>query len=97
MFRNFWSLKFRFSSHFEIVFSPHFQATHGLIAAHASNPQALKVIYSSLLLILKIFYSLNFQDLPEFFEDHIELWMNLSHELLSSNVQGLDSDVSTVT
>uniref|UniRef100_A0A0A9WHR6 Exportin-2 n=1 Tax=Lygus hesperus TaxID=30085 RepID=A0A0A9WHR6_LYGHE len=68
-----------------------FTATHGLISTHASNPQALKVIYSSLLLILKIFYSLNFQDLPEFFEDNIELWMKLSHELLVSDIKGIES------
>ena len=28
---------------------------------HASDPEALKMIFSSLLLICKIFYSLNFQ------------------------------------
>ncbi|BES95153.1 CAS/CSE protein, C-terminus [Nesidiocoris tenuis] len=73
-------------------FTELFTATVGLITTHAANPQALKVIYSSLLLILKVFYSLNFQDLPEFFEDNIKLWMDLKHQLLIADVKGLESD-----
>ena len=38
-----------------------FQATYNLTTVHAGNVEALRVIYSSLLLISKIFYSLNFQ------------------------------------
>ena len=37
------------------------QATMDLANKHASDPAALKVIFSSLVLICKIFYSLNFQ------------------------------------
>lgn len=33
----------------------------GLASTHANDPAALKVIFSSILLICKIFYSLNFQ------------------------------------
>lgn len=69
------------------------QATHGLCATHANNPEALRVIYSSLLLICKIFYSLNFQDLPEFFEDNMNTWMTLFHSLLTTDVPCLASDV----
>nr|CAD7445904.1 unnamed protein product [Timema bartmani] len=39
-----------------------FQATMNLATTHANNPDALKVIYSSLVIICKVFYSLNFQD-----------------------------------
>uniref|UniRef100_T1HSJ8 Importin N-terminal domain-containing protein n=1 Tax=Rhodnius prolixus TaxID=13249 RepID=T1HSJ8_RHOPR len=67
-------------------------ATHGLCATHANNPEALRVIYSSLLLICKIFYSLNFQDLPEFFEDNMNTWMTLFHSLLTTDVPCLASD-----
>lgn len=35
----------------------------------------LKDILSSILLICKVFYSLNFQDLPEHFEENMEKWM----------------------
>lgn len=37
------------------------QATMDLATKHASDPSALKVIFSSIVLICKIFYSLNFQ------------------------------------
>lgn len=49
-------------------------------------PQVLLIIYNSLLLICKIFYSLNFQDLPEFFEDNMAVWMDHFHTLLASNI-----------
>ena len=50
---------------------------------HKDNIEALKIILSSINFICKIFYSLNFQDLPEFFEDNMATWMNTFHELLS--------------
>ncbi|CAH1774646.1 unnamed protein product [Owenia fusiformis] len=49
---------------------------------NASNLAALKIIFSSLVLICKIFYSLNFQDLPEYFEDNMGTWMGHFHSLL---------------
>jgi exportin-2 (importin alpha re-exporter) len=60
-----------------------FNSTMELAKTHANNPDALKVIFSSLVLICKIFYSLNFQDLPEFFEDNMGTWMNHFHTLLT--------------
>ena len=50
-------------------------ATMNLAKEHAQNPAALKVIFGSLHLIAKIFYFLNYQDLPEFFEDNMQTWM----------------------
>lgn len=50
--------------------------------AKASNVMALNIIFGSLILIAKIFYSLNSQDLPEFFEDNMETWMKSFHTLL---------------
>ncbi|XP_014286249.1 exportin-2 [Halyomorpha halys] len=67
-------------------------ATQNLTQVHAANPEALRVIYSSLLLISKIFYSLNFQDLPEFFEDNMNVWMPLFHTLLTTDVKCLQTD-----
>ncbi|KAJ1519390.1 hypothetical protein ONE63_004682 [Megalurothrips usitatus] len=66
-----------------------FVATLNLTAVHASNPAALKVIYSSLVIISKVFYSLNFQDIPEFFEDNMEIWMTNFHTLLTTDVPAL--------
>ncbi|CAL1277563.1 unnamed protein product [Larinioides sclopetarius] len=60
-----------------------FVATMQLAETHSTNVNALKVIFSSLVLITKIFYSLNFQDLPEFFEDNIKTWMNYFLQLLT--------------
>lgn len=37
------------------------QATMNLTEVHAQNAEALKVIYSSLVILSKVFYSLNFQ------------------------------------
>lgn len=61
-------------------------ATMELTKAHADNPQALKVIYGSLVLVCKVFFSLNSQDLPEFFEDNMATWMKAFHELLTVDV-----------
>ncbi|KAG6449355.1 hypothetical protein O3G_MSEX006002 [Manduca sexta] len=67
-----------------------FVATLDLTNKHASDLQALRVIYGSLVLICKVFYSLNYQDLPEFFEDNMPIWMpNLLH-LLQVEVPGID-------
>lgn len=60
--------------------------TMDLAKTHAGNEAALKVIYSSLGLMAKVFYSLNSQDLPEFFEDNMQTWMNAFHILLTEDV-----------
>lgn len=53
--------------------------------AKEQNLHALNVVFGSLILIAKIFYSLNSQDLPEFFEDNMEIWMKSFHTLLVTN------------
>uniref|UniRef100_A0A2R5LMM5 Exportin-2 n=1 Tax=Ornithodoros turicata TaxID=34597 RepID=A0A2R5LMM5_9ACAR len=69
-----------------------FVATMELAKTHASNPTALKVIFSSLVLIAKLFYSLNYQDLPEFFEDNMEVWMTHFLTLLTADNKVLQTD-----
>ncbi|EDO41297.1 predicted protein [Nematostella vectensis] len=54
----------------------------------------LKVIFNSILFICKIFYSLNFQDLPEHFEDNMELWMKNFLILLTIDNKTLESEES---
>lgn len=56
--------------------------------------EALKVIYNSLALVSKVFYSLNYQDLPEFFEDNIKTWMTFFLEVLTNDVPCLKTTVS---
>ena len=52
-----------------------FNTTLGLVEANAGNAENLRTLFDSLRLICKLFYSLNFQDLPAFFEDHMGEWM----------------------
>ncbi|KAJ8946441.1 hypothetical protein NQ318_014429, partial [Aromia moschata] len=66
-------------------------ATMNLGQTHANDVNALKVIYNSLVLICKVFYSLNFQDLPEFFEDNMQTWMSNFHALLTADVKCLQN------
>lgn len=66
-------------------------ATMNLAQTHANDVNALKVIYNSLVLICKVFYSLNFQDLPEFFEDNMQVWMTNFHTMLTADVKSLQN------
>uniref|UniRef100_A0A8C3LEM7 Exportin-2 n=1 Tax=Chrysolophus pictus TaxID=9089 RepID=A0A8C3LEM7_CHRPC len=70
-----------------------FKATIDLCSTHANDASALKVLFSSLILIAKLFYSLNFQDLPEFFEDNMETWMTNFHSLLTLDNKLLQTDL----
>ncbi|KAK2193331.1 hypothetical protein NP493_15g03058 [Ridgeia piscesae] len=69
-----------------------FAATMELAKTHAADPNALKIIFSSLVLISKIFYSLNFQDLPEYFEENMTAWMDHFHTLLTTDNKLLETD-----
>uniref|UniRef100_A0A8D2ILN9 Exportin-2 n=1 Tax=Urocitellus parryii TaxID=9999 RepID=A0A8D2ILN9_UROPR len=70
-----------------------FKATIELCSTHANDASALRILFSSLILISKLFYSLNFQDLPEFFEDNMETWMNHFHTLLTLDNKLLQTDL----
>ncbi|KAL7294315.1 hypothetical protein TKK_0012326 [Trichogramma kaykai] len=69
-----------------------FVATVNLTQTHANDVNALKIIYNSLTIICKVFYSLNYQDLPEFFEDNMATWMTNFHNLLVVQIPALQSD-----
>ena len=64
-------------------FSDLFVETINLAGQHAANRDALKIIFGSLVLIAKIFYALNYQDLPEYFEDNMSVWMPRFLQLLT--------------
>ena len=49
----------------------------GHIEAQAANPEALKLLLGTLRLLCRIFYSLNWQDLPEYFEDNMASFMTV--------------------
>ncbi|XP_063905831.1 exportin-2 [Zophobas morio] len=67
-------------------------ATMSLAQTHENDVNALKIIYHSLVLICKVFYSLNYQDLPEFFEDNMASWMSNFHLLLVNDVKVLQNE-----
>jgi exportin-2 (importin alpha re-exporter) len=52
-----------------------FQTLGQAVEAYANDLVQLKPRMQALRLICRIFFSLNYQDLPEFFEDHMGEWM----------------------
>jgi exportin-2 (importin alpha re-exporter) len=52
-----------------------FQKIGQAVEALSSNAAELVPRFAALRSICRIFYSLNYQDLPEFFEDHMQEWM----------------------
>ena len=50
------------------------------------------MIFGSLVQITRIFHYLNYQDLPEFFEDNIGVWMGHFLNLLESDNKLLQTD-----
>ncbi|KAJ7514727.1 hypothetical protein O6H91_23G056900 [Diphasiastrum complanatum] len=60
-----------------------FLKTGQLIASNQDLPAVLKPLFESQRLCCRIFYSLNFQELPEFFEDHLDEWMGEFHKYLT--------------
>lgn len=54
-----------------------------MIEQHSNDSAMLRLIFSSLLLVCKIFRSLNAQDFPEEFENTMEIWMSNFLLLLS--------------
>lgn len=69
-----------------------FESTLTLAEQHAANKDALKILFSSLIQISKLFYSLNYQDLPEVFEDNMQTWMKHFHSLLVMDNKLLHTD-----
>lgn len=53
------------------------------VDAFANDPAQLSVRLEALQIMCRIFYSLNYQDLPEFFEDHMQDWMGQFAKYLS--------------
>ena len=53
-----------------------FKTTAQAVTGMANDVAQLKPRFESLRLICRIFFSLNWQDLPEYFEDHMSEWMD---------------------
>jgi exportin-2 (importin alpha re-exporter) len=48
---------------------------NNLFLRSQQNPQEIQILLEILRLTIRIFYSLNWQDIPEYFEDHLGVWM----------------------
>ncbi|CAO3625530.1 unnamed protein product [Cunninghamella echinulata] len=60
-----------------------FQVTDSLITENANNAEALSILSQSMILLIKIYYDLNCQDLPEFFEDNLPTFSGLFRKYLT--------------
>ncbi|KAL0002315.1 hypothetical protein SO802_016096 [Lithocarpus litseifolius] len=60
-------------------------------AATVSPAAVIKPLFESQRLCCRIFYSLNFQELPEFFEDHMKEWMTEFRKYLITNYPVLEN------
>ncbi|XP_020981826.1 exportin-2 [Arachis duranensis] len=70
-----------------------FLKTASLIDAAASsggNAATLRPLFESQRLCCRIFFSLNFQELPEFFEDHMKEWMTEFRKYLTTSYPALE-------
>ena len=53
-----------------------FMTTGNAVDNYPNNAAQLRPRFESLRLMCRIFFSLNYQDLPEYFEDHMQEWMD---------------------
>lgn len=59
-----------------------FEATVAAVGSCGDKKESLRVLLDTLRLMARIFFSLNWQDLPEYFEDNMRLWMGEFAKLL---------------
>lgn len=83
---------------FQDVFMKLFVAVDKQIDINSNNAEALKVLFENLQLLIEIYYDLNCQDIPEFFEENMEQgfgivlkYLNYNNALLEP-VADLDED-----
>ncbi|KAJ2553633.1 importin-alpha export receptor [Coemansia sp. RSA 1933] len=69
-----------------------FVTTDKLIDEHSQNKQALQILLHSLALLCQIYYDLNCQDLPPFFEDNMAHFMQTFHKYLVYSNPNAESD-----
>ncbi|XP_068667006.1 exportin-2-like [Aristolochia californica] len=69
-----------------------FLKTSKLISANLHSADALRPLFESQRLCCRIFYSLNFLELPEFFEDHMKEWMTEFQNYLTTPYPALEND-----
>lgn len=60
------------------------------ITLNVNDVNKLNILFDVLLLLIKLYYDFNCQDIPEFFEDNIKEGMSILHKYLSYNNPLLD-------
>lgn len=60
------------------------------IEQNVNNQQQLQLLFEVLLLLVKLYYDFNCQDIPEFFEDNIQTGMGILHKYLAYSNPLLD-------
>jgi len=65
-----------------------------MVQQQSGNKSILEVLFQTLELLARIFYDLNYQDIPEVFEDNLDVWMQGFHQLLNlpDSVKALFND-----
>jgi exportin-2 (importin alpha re-exporter) len=82
-------------SKFSTPFLQVFESTDALITRSQGDPVALKTAFTTLDLVVKLFYDLSCQDLPPVFEDHIGVIAGLLHKYLVYDNPALQSSDDT--
>ena len=67
-----------------------FKAAHDVIPRVSQDKDALTVVVKVLRLCARIFFSLNYQDIPEYFEDNIGAWMQTTDNLITMDFAVLE-------
>ncbi|KAF2263655.1 Cse1-domain-containing protein [Lojkania enalia] len=79
-------------SQFSAPFLTLMENTDRVVSSSQNNPAALKDAFTTLNLIVKLFYDLSCQDLPPVFEDNIAAISNLLHKYLTYDNPTLCTD-----
>ncbi|KAI0463518.1 hypothetical protein LJB42_002518 [Komagataella kurtzmanii] len=77
---------------FSVPFLKLFKHVDELVDQNVNSKEHLEVLLDVLLLLVKIYYDLNCQDIPEFFEDNLAAGMSLMHKYLLFNPPVLKND-----
>jgi len=80
---------------FQVSFLKVFQKICSRVQQVEQDKNAVKEVFKILALIAKIFYALNAQDIPEFFEDHMKDWMEPFQHFLKYKNPLLDPDTNS--
>lgn len=65
------------------------------ITQHEKDSQELTLLFEVLLILIKLYYDFNCQDIPEFFEDNVRTGMGIFHKFLSYENPLLDDPEET--